>query len=308
MSFDHILASKPHRKKKLKMLTYPNIDPEIFSISLFGLDLSLRWYAVSYIAGFIAAISIMKFYIRRSYLWISENAPMSEEQADSFLTYLVLGVILGGRAGYVLFYNFDYYYANPVESFQVWDGGMSFHGGFLGVIIASVLFFWYNSINILSGADMVALATPPGLLFGRLANFINNELWGKPTEMPWGVAFPGDAAQNCSGVSEICYRHPSQLYEAGLEGLFLFLFLILLSFRGALRTPGVITGVFVAGYGLSRFLVEFFRVADPQFYSVENPQGFALVYGELGLTMGQVLSVPMILIGLILISFTKKIK
>ena len=185
---------------------------------------------------------------------------MSEEQADSFLTYLVLGVILGGRAGYVLFYNFDYYYANPVESFQVWDGGMSFHGGFLGVIIASVLFFWYNSINILSGADMVALATPPGLLFGRLANFINNELWGKPTEMPWGVAFPGDAAQNCSGVSEICYRHPSQLYEAGLEGLFLFLFLILLSFRGALRTPGVITGVFVAGYGLSRFLVEFLEL------------------------------------------------
>ena len=290
------------------MIPFPNISPEIFSINIFGFTLALRWYAVSYIAGFICALWLMKFFIARPGLWRLSEPPLQAEQADSLLTYLILGVILGGRIGYVLFYNFDYYSANYMEIFQIWDGGMAFHGGFLGVIIAVVIYCLVNSISLWSAADLIAISSPPGLFFGRVANFINAELWGKPTEVSWGVVFPGVRAQDCLGVVGSCARHPSQLYEAVLEGLFLFCVLLLLARGGYFKKPGLITGVFAFGYGLSRFLVEYFRVPDPQFFSQINPYGFAFKYGEFGLTMGQFLSLPMIFLGLSLIAYAVKAK
>lgn len=284
------------------MVPFPNISPEIFSINIFGWDFSLRWYAVSYILGFICAIRIMKFFIAREHLWNSDEPPFSSEQADSFLTYLIIGVILGGRLGYVLFYNFNYYLAHPFDVLRVWDGGMAFHGGFIGVILAVVIYCYANAIQLWSGADLIAVASPPGLLFGRLANFINAELWGRQTDKPWGIIFPGERAQDCMGVEGACARHPSQLYEAGLEGFLLFFILFVISFKGGFKRPGLITGVFAVGYGISRFFIEYFRVPDPQFFSTENPYGFAFQLGDLGITMGQLLSLPMILFGVILLA------
>lgn len=283
------------------MLPFPNISPEIFSFELFGMNLALRWYAVSYIMGFVCALSLMKHFVRRPYLWANDNPPMGSDLTDTLLTYLILGVIIGGRLGYVLFYNFNYYFANPFDILRVWDGGMSFHGGFIGVILAGTLFCKIYSIPLWPMADLIALSTPPGLLFGRVANFINAELWGRPTTVPWGVVFPGDRAQDCDGVLGVCARHPSQLYEAGLEGCLLFLVLYILGKGGALRLRGLTTGVFVSGYGLSRFLVEFFRVPDPQFLSDSNPFGLVIKLGSFGFTMGQTLCLPMIFVGLVLI-------
>lgn len=282
------------------MIPFPNISPEIFSFELFGINLALRWYAVSYLLGFICALKLMKFFIVRKFLWASEKPPFSADQADSFLTYLILGVIIGGRLGYVLFYNLDYYALNPLAIFRIWDGGMAFHGGFIGVILAVIIFAQANKLLLWSTADLIAVATPPGLFFGRAANFINAELWGRPTEVYWGVIFPGDLAQQCDGVIGPCARHPSQLYEAGLEGLLLLIVLLYISFRGGFKSPGLLTGVFALGYGASRFFVEYFRVPDPQFFSQANPYGFAFVLGDYGITMGQALSLPMILAGLVL--------
>ncbi len=290
------------------MVVFPNISPEIFSINIAGIEFALRWYAVSYILGFIVAILLMKYFLRQGKLWPHGTAPMDVDQAESIITYLILGVILGGRLGYVLFYNFEFYLAHPINIIRIWDGGMSFHGGFLGVVIAAVIYCRYNGIRLLSGADLIAVASPPGLLFGRVANFINAELWGKPTSQPWGVIFPGSAAQDCPGVVGKCARHPSQLYEAGLEGLILLVILLLLAFSGAFKRPGLVTGVFIAGYGLSRFLVELVRVPDPQFFSEENPFGFAYVIGDYGLTMGQALSLPMIMVGCLFIMVGQKKK
>ena len=290
------------------MIPFPNVTPEIFSIQVFGYTLALRWYALSYIAGFIFALWLMKFFIVRKGLWRLDSPPLRPDQADSLLTYLVLGVIVGGRMGYVLFYNFDYYSVNYMEIFQIWDGGMAFHGGFLGVVVAVIIYCAANSISLWSTADLIAMSSPPGLFLGRLANFINAELWGKPTEVPWGVIFPGVRAQDCFGIVGVCARHPSQLYEAFLEGLLLFVALFLLAKRGYFKWPGFITGFFAVGYGLSRFLVEYFRVPDPQFFSKTNPYGFAFKYGEFGITMGQTLSLPMILIGLVLMFYAFKAK
>lgn len=289
------------------MLPFPNISPEIFSIELFGITLSLRWYAISYILGFICAITIMKYYIRRSVLWENNRPPMTIENADALLTYLIIGVIVGGRLGYVIFYNPNYYLFSPIEIIRIWDGGMAFHGGFIGVIIAVVLYCRLNEIPLWSCSDLIALSTPPGLFFGRLANFVNVELWGRPTSMPWGVIFPGARAQDCDGVIGPCARHPSQLYEAGLEGLLLFTILMFFALNGALRRPGLVTGIFAAGYGASRFFVEYFRVPDPQFLSFENPQGYAFGQNGFGFTMGQALSMPMIFFGILLIFFAYKV-
>lgn len=217
------------------------------------------------------------------------------------VTYLILGVIVGGRLGYVVFYNADYYSQNPSEILKVWDGGMSFHGGFLGVVLAAIFYCRFNGILLWSCADLIALSAGPGIFLGRTANFINAELWGRPTSASWGVIFPGQRAQDCPGVIGECARHPSQLYEAGLEGALLFLVLVVLAFLGALRRPGVVTGAFLLIYGLGRYFVEFFRVPDPQFFSVDNPYGFAYTVGDIGLTMGQALSVPMVAVGLLLI-------
>ena len=282
------------------MIPFPDISPEIFSIELFGFNLALRWYAVSYILGFICALRLMKFFVVRKRLWALENPPLSTDQADSFLTYLILGVIIGGRLGYVFFYNFEYYALNPLAIFRIWDGGMAFHGGFIGVIAAVILFSRANKLPLWPTADLIAVSTPPGLLFGRGANFVNAELWGRPTEVYWGVIFPGELAQKCAGVVGPCARHPSQLYEAGLEGLLLLIVLVYIALKGGFKSPGLLTGVFALGYGASRFFVEYFRVPDPQFFSELNPFGFAFTFGGFGVTMGQSLSLPMILFGLFL--------
>ncbi len=240
----------------------------------------------------------MKFFLKKSELWLKNEAPLSCDQADTLLTYLILGVILGGRLGYVLFYNFGYYAANPFAIIRIWDGGMAFHGGFLGVCMAVFIYCKANSIPLWSGADLIAVSSPPGLLFGRLANFVNGELWGRPTEKPWGVIFPGEQAQACEGINGLCARHPSQLYEAALEGFFLFILLFFLARFGAFKRPGLIAGVFIACYGISRFIIEYFRVPDPQFFSDVNKYGFAVKFSDYGFTMGQLLSMPMIFAGI----------
>ena len=282
------------------MVPFPNISPEIFSIEFFGMDLSLRWYSVSYILGFICALWLMKFFIKRKHLWKSEAPPFSTDQADAFLTYLILGVIIGGRLGYVLFYNLEYYTLNPLAVFRIWDGGMAFHGGFVGVVAAVILFCRANNLLLWSSADLIAVSTPPGLFFGRIANFINAELWGRPTEVYWGVIFPGDLAQQCDGTFGVCARHPTQIYEAGLEGVVLLFVLLYFALRGGFKNPKLLTGIFALGYGTSRFFVEYFRVPDLQFFSQANPYGFAFKFGDYGVTMGQALSMPMILVGLFL--------
>lgn len=283
------------------MIPFPDISPELFSFTMFGTEIALRWYALSYIAGFFCALTVMKFFIRREYLWREKQSPLSLDQADNILTYLILGVIIGGRLGYVLFYNPHYYASQPFAVLRIWDGGMSFHGGFLGVIFAVFIYCRANLIPLWSGADLIAIASPPGLFFGRIANFINAELWGRPTTVPWGVIFPGDRAQQCEGIEGPCARHPSQLYEAVTEGALLFVVLILISNSGGLKKPGLITGVFAIGYGCSRFLIEYFRVPDPQFFSSENLSGFVLRIGEIGISMGQALSLPMVVVGAVLI-------
>ncbi len=288
------------------MIPFPDISPEIFSFSIADFEFSIRWYAVSYLAGILIAFMVMKSFLLRERLWRFNAGPLDREQLDSLMTYLVLGIIIGGRLGYVLFYNLDAYIESPENIVRVWDGGMAFHGGFLGVVIAVFLYCRFNGVLVWSCADLIALASGPGLLFGRLANFINAELWGRPTNAPWGVVFPGERAQDCAGVIGDCARHPSQLYEAGLEGLLLFLVLVTVASFGGLRRPGLISGLFFLIYGLSRYLVEFFRVPDQQFFSATNLNGFAYSYGEYGVTMGQLLSLPMICVGALL--FLTKIK
>ncbi len=281
------------------MIPFPDISPEIFSISLFGMEFALRWYAMAYIVGIVIGWRLVVASVKRPHLWPGGVAPMRPEQVEDLLTWVILGVILGGRLGYVLFYQPGYYLANPSEILAVWQGGMAFHGGLMGVVLAVVLFSRKQGIAWLSVADALCMVTPVGLLLGRIANFINGELWGRATDLPWGVVFPGAAAQNCAGVVELCARHPSQLYEAALEGMILGAVLLWLGWRrGALRRPGTLTGLFFAGYGVARFMVEFVRQPDAQFVSEGNPLGWALQMGEFGLTMGQLLSLPMIAFGI----------
>jgi phosphatidylglycerol:prolipoprotein diacylglycerol transferase len=221
---------------------------------------------------------------------------------------MIVGIIIGGRLGYVLFYEPAQFLASPGDIIKVWQGGMAFHGGFLGVVVAGLIFARRAGVPIPQLADALAMATPPGLLLGRVANFINAELWGRPTDVPWGVIFPGILAQQCAGIVEgFCARHPSQLYEAGLEGLLLGLLLVWLAFaRGWLKTPGAICGLFLAGYGASRFIVEFFRVADEQFITPENPLGRVLFLGDFGLSMGQLLSLPMVAVGVTILVVARR--
>ncbi len=285
------------------------LSPEIFSISLFGMEFALRWYAMAYIVGILIGWRIALAAVRREGLWPGNRAPLTAEQVEDLLTWIIIGVIVGGRLGFVIFYRPLHYMENPLEIVQVWRGGMSFHGGFLGVIAA----VWYVSRKhgapLAQVADMLALSTPPALLLGRLSNFVNGELWGRPTDVPWAVIFPDPASQQfCGDVAVgLCARHPSQLYEAILEGLVLGILLLWLAFRrGGLKTPWRLTGLFFAGYGTARFCVEFFRQADIQFMSPENPMGFAVHVSGVGLTQGQVLSLPMILIGLALLAYSRR--
>lgn len=283
-------------------IPFPDISPDIVSFEVFGLTLALRWYAMAYIVGIVIGWQMVLRAIRTPGLW-NGPAPMTADQVERLLTWVILGVILGGRLGFVLFYQPGYYLANPSHILRVWEGGMAFHGGFLGVTLVTVIFCRREGIPLLSATDIMAVATPPALLLGRIANFINAELWGRPTTLPWGVAFPGEAAQTCAGVVGVCARHPSQLYEAAMEGLILGALLLWLVWRkGWLAYPGRTVGLFVAGYGIARFLVEFVRQPDAQFISEGNPLGLAWQIGGWGLTQGQALSLPMIAVGLYLIA------
>ena len=268
------------------VIPYPEIDPALFTLALGGFEFSLRWYALAYIAGLVLGWWLMVRLMRRPGLWPGDKAPMTPAQPEELLTWMILGVVLGGRLGYVVFYSPGYFLEHPAEIVQVWQGGMSFHGGFIGVIVSLILFARARGMPLLQAGDAVALAAPAGLLFGRLANFINGELWGRVTDVPWAMAFPAAGPEP---------RHPSQLYEAGLEGLALgaVMWGLALS-RGWLKRPGSVTGMFFIGYGLARSVVENFRQWDTQL-------GYAVEIGSGGLTMGQMLSLPMILIGLGLI-------
>ena len=245
--------------------------------------------------GLVAGWLLIRQALRTARLW--SGAPvMTEVQLENLLTWVIIGVILGGRVGYVLFYQPGVYLADPMQILRVWEGGMAFHGGFLGVVVAGILFCRREKISMLSTGDMMAMVAPIGLFLGRVANFINAELWGRATDVPWAIGFPGDAAL-CDGV--MCGRHPSQLYEAVLEGLVLGALVLWAVWRGGwLQRPGRVMGLFVAGYGVARFVVEFFRQPDAQFVTAGNPLGLAWQVGGWGLTQGQALSVPMVAVGL----------
>jgi len=271
----------------------PPVDPAAYthwtSLGLSPVALSLgflqiRWYSLAYIAG----ILLGWWYILK--LIAQPGAPMARRHADDFVFWATIGVLLGGRLGYVLFYNFGEYLQHPVEILKLWEGGMSFHGGALGVTLAIILFCRKNRLSILRFADYLAVVAPIGLFFGRIANFVNGELWGKPTDVPWAIVFPGDAGPYP--------RHPSELYEAGLEGLVLFAILSLLFWRSktARYQPGLLTGVFLTGYGAFRFFVEFFREPDQQ---------FAGTFFATTLHMGQLLDLPMLAFGIYLIATSK---
>ncbi len=254
-------------------LPFPMIDPVLVQIG----PLAIRWYALAYIAGLVLGWMLGRALVARAALW-GGKSPMKPEDLDDALFWATLGVILGGRIGYVLFYNLPFFLQNPGEIIAVWRGGMSFHGGLAGTIIALVFFARSRGIPVLSMLDVAGAVAPLGLLFGRLANFINSELWGRPTDVPWAVIFP---------TGGNIPRHPSQLYEAALEGLLLFIIMMLLVRLGGLRRPGLATGIFAIGYGLARTIAEFYREPDAQ-----------LGYLIFGTTMGQWLSVPLVLIGL----------
>ncbi len=279
----------------MSYIPFPPLSPEIFSVDIAGFHLALRWYALAYIVGLLGGYWLIRRAIRTPRLWPRQPV-MSAAQLESLLTWVIVGVILGGRIGYVLFYQPQIYLRDPLQVLRVWEGGMSFHGGFLGVVVAGMIFCRRNGLSMLSTGDMMAMVAPIGLLLGRIANFINAELWGRATDLPWGVAFPGDAAL-CGGV--VCGRHPSQLYEAVLEGVVLGALVLNAVWRaGWLARPGRVMGLFVAGYGLARFAVEFVRQPDAQFATFGNPLGLAWQVNGWGLTQGQALSLPMIAVGL----------
>ena len=289
------------------MIPFPNISPEIFSITIFGMEVALRWYALAYIIGLLLGWRIAVLAANRPALWRNNLSPIEAVQVEDLLTWVIVGVILGGRLGYVGFYQPMYFLYHPMEIVMIWKGGMAFHGGLAGVCVAAFLFFRRNLVPYDSGADLLALAAPAGLLLGRVANFINAELWGRPTDLPWSVVFPGEAAQACGQLAGLCARHPSQVYEAVLEGLVLGSIMLFLAFRRkALKKPGLITGIFFAGYGIARSLIELVRQPDAQFQSAENPLGYVYELAGMGITMGQILSLPMIAAGLFLISRARR--
>ena len=269
------------------MIAFPDISPEIVTLSLGGYEFAIRWYAMAYLVGLLLGWWLVQHLMRRPALWGGEP-PMRPDQVEGLLTWVILGVVLGGRLGYVLFYQPAHYVQNPMQIFVLWHGGMSFHGGFAGVIVAAWIWAGRQGVARLRLADALAVVAPIGLGLGRLANFVNAELWGRPTDVPWGVVFPG----------EVVARHPSQLYEAALEGVLLFALLLVLVARGGLRRPGLVFGVFLAGYGAARMFVEHFRQADAQFITPDNPLGHVIGGPVWGLSMGQVLSLPMLLVGL----------
>ncbi len=285
------------QRRTMSYIPFPPVKAEVFSVEVFGYTLTLWWYSIAYIAGLMAGWWLIRQALRTPGLF--DKPPMTEEQLERLLTWVIAGVVFGGRLGYVFFYQDALYWNDPLQIIRIWEGGMAFHGGFLGVTVAGLVFCRREKISPLTTGDLFAMVAPIGLFLGRLANFIKPELWGRPTDLPWGVAFPGDAAQFCPGVIGVCARHPSQLYEAVLEGLILGAILLWGAWRGGwLAYPGRIMGLFIAGYGAARFAVEFVRQPDAQFVTDGNPLGLAWRMGGWGLTQGQALSLPMIAVGL----------
>ena len=290
-------------------IPFPPLSPNVFAFSIGGFELALRWYALAYVGGIILAVLIMRLAMQRPALWPQNAGIINKDQLDNFITWAILGIILGGRLGYVLFYQPAYFMAYPQDIVKIWQGGMSFHGGFLGVCVAALLFARKNGLYLLSFADLLALSTPPALFLGRIANFINAELWGRETSLPWGVIFPGQQAQTCLNAAfGACARHPSQLYEALFEGLLLGAFMLVLAFKSnLLKKAGAATGLFFAGYGMCRFTIELVRQPDAYFQSASNPVGYAVQFGpHLGLSMGQLLSLPMIAVGIYLLAQVRR--
>ena len=263
-------------------IPYPLIDPVLVNIGPFP----IRWYALAYVAGLVAGWATTRYLVGLDRLWAPGQPRPSVLSIDDLVVYIALGIILGGRIGYVLFYNLPFFLANPLEIPKLWAGGMAFHGGLVGAVLGLWVFARRVRVPMLTVADVVAAGVPFGLLFGRLANFIKPELWGRVTDVPWGMIFPGGGPLP---------RHPSQLYEAGLEGVVLVLALALVIRAGGLRRPGLTAGLFALGYGLARITVEFFREPDPQL-------GF--LFG--GATMGMLLSLPLLAVGLIAVAYAMR--
>ena len=263
------------------LIAFPMFDPVAIAIG----PVVIRWYALAYIVGIVLGWLYARALLRNTRLW-DGPAPMTPAQLDDFILWVTIGIILGGRTGYVLFYNFAFFMQHPAEILELWKGGMSFHGGFMGCVVAVILFARANKVSILSLGDVTTAVAPIGLCLGRLANFINSELWGRPADpsLPWAMIFPNGGPLP---------RHPSQLYEAGLEGVLLFTALAIMIRLGALKRPGLILGSFIAIYGLARIAGEHFREPDPQL-------GF--LWG--GLTMGMLLSAPMVIVGAIMMVVT----
>jgi phosphatidylglycerol---prolipoprotein diacylglyceryl transferase len=265
----------------LFVIPYPHFNPILVHIGPFA----IRWYALAYIFGILLGWLYARAIVRSERMW-NGKAPLSVLDFDDFVLWVTLGIILGGRIGYVLFYNLPYFAANPLQIVQVWHGGMSFHGGFIGCVLAVFLFARHRGIPVLSLGDITCGVGPIGLFLGRIANFINGELWGRPTDVPWAMVFPEGGPLP---------RHPSQLYEAALEGIVLFFVLSFLMRKGALKRPGLIIGCFAVGYAIARTTCEFFREPDIQL-------GF--LWG--GLTMGMLLSIPLFLAGVGFIVYALK--
>lgn len=260
-------------------MPFPQIDPVAFALG----PLVIRWYALAYLAGIGLGVGYGMLLLKRKTLWAGNAPPMTPEELLDFAFWIVIGIIVGGRLGYVLFYSPAYFAQNPIEIFSVWDGGMSFHGGMLGLVVAMSVYLHIKKANILSGLDLLACCGTIGLLLGRIANFINAELYGAVTTMPWGVIFPGGGDLP---------RHPTQLYEGLLEGLVLFLIIRYFTHvKLILRKPGTAAGIFGIGYAAARIFVEFFRLPDAHI-------GY-LAFDWL--TMGMVLSLPMLAAGIALI-------
>ena len=256
-------------------LDFPAIHSVAFSIG----PLPIRWYALAYLSGFLLGWRYALYLAT-----LDKDTPPTKDHVDDFLPWTIIGVILGGRIGYVLFYQFDLYFASPLEALKVWHGGMSFHGGALGVITALILYPYIKKIPHMRLADIVCACIPVGLFFGRIANFVNGELYGRAAELPWAVKFPAGG---------YIPRHPSQLYEAGLEGLVLFLILFVMMRTDSIRNrPGIVSGAFLLGYGVFRSIVELFREPDEQ---------IGLIMGSV--SMGQILSAPMMAAGALLILY-----
>jgi phosphatidylglycerol:prolipoprotein diacylglycerol transferase len=261
------------------VIPYPMIPPVAVSLGPFA----IRWYALAYVAGLVIGWWMAKRLAAAAPLWGGRPHP-SPIDIDDLIVYMALGVVLGGRVAYILFYNLDFYLANPLEMLTVWRGGMSFHGGLIGSLVAMAWLARKRGLPVLSLYDCVAPVVPIGLFLGRIANFINGELWGRVSDVPWAMVFPTGGPEP---------RHPSQLYESALEGLVLFAVLGLVTRAGGLRRPGLACGLFATLYGAARIFVEFFREPDAQ---------LGYLYGG-WLTMGMVLSVPVVLAGLAMIAF-----